>query len=452
MKKKISLSTAITLILLTAALAISLTMVLAIRYFNRQVQSVAQRQAMYTHINDVDKKVREYYTDIDDEMLRQKLTEGYVDGIGDSYAAYFTATEYTAEQNRLAGKATDIGLTVCAADGKIAVSAVNINSPADQSGVKKGDVLTAVNGEDVGDKTVLQIQRIIDTSEKVLLSVTREKKSLAFELSPSPYTLRSVQSELMDGIAYIRISAFLDNTPEQFRAVVSDMQQQGVNGFIFDLRGNAGGSRAAAEEVISFLVPLGQYGTETDKNGKIQRLMSDGSNAISLSTVTLVDSATMGEAEFFAGVLKELSMTTVIGETTAGKAKYQSLFPLETDGSAIKLTVGSYGLVKGGSWEGVGIEPDTAVVLTDAQKELSALTALGDDLMVKVALRQLPNNTAASEEPDIDAAGATKAPPATTTAKAPATTTAKVTTTAAKATPTTTAKAAKAATKTTKKK
>lgn len=101
MKKKITISTMVTLIILTAAVTISVTMLVAMRLFNRQVQSVAQRQAMYTHIDDVDKKVREYYSDIDEERLRQCITEGYVNGIGDSYAAYFTAEEYVAEQQRL---------------------------------------------------------------------------------------------------------------------------------------------------------------------------------------------------------------------------------------------------------------------------------------------------------------------------------------------------------------
>ena len=78
MKRKISISTAITLILLTAALTVSLTMLLAMRLFNSQLQLVSQRQAMYTHINDVDKKVRKYYPDLDEEALRQGITQGYI--------------------------------------------------------------------------------------------------------------------------------------------------------------------------------------------------------------------------------------------------------------------------------------------------------------------------------------------------------------------------------------
>ncbi len=87
MKKKITVSTAVTLIILTVALTVSITMLVAMRYFNRQVQDVSQRQAMYTHINDVDKKVREYYTDLDEEALRRGMTEGYMQGRRDSDAA-----------------------------------------------------------------------------------------------------------------------------------------------------------------------------------------------------------------------------------------------------------------------------------------------------------------------------------------------------------------------------
>ncbi len=392
MKKKITVSTAVTLIILTVALTVSITMLVAMRYFNRQVQDVSQRQAMYTHINDVDKKVREYYTDLDEEALRRGITEGYIQGLGDSYAAYFSTENYVKEKSRLAGRCGDVGLGVCAnAAGQLVVWRVDADSAADKGGVKVGDVLKALDNEDVAGKTEAQVQETLDAAAKVLLSVERDGSPLAFELSAYEHTLRSVQSQKLDSIGYVRVTAFYENTPEQFKATVSSLVEQGVTGLVFDLRDNVGGLRSAAEEVIAYLMPLGQYGTVTDKNGTATSLVSKSNNQLSLPTVTLINHTTAGEAEFFAGVLQEFSFTTVVGETSAGKAKYQEYFTLEADNSAIKLTVGEYSRLKNGSWQGQGIVPDLESALTDSQQATIRLTATADDPQVKAALSQISN-------------------------------------------------------------
>ncbi len=392
MKKKITVSTAVTLIILTVALTVSITMLVAIRYFNRQVQDVSQRQAMYTHINDVDKKVREYYTDLDEEALRRGITEGYIKGLGDRYAAYFSTEGYVQEKNRLAGRCGDVGLGVCVnAAGQLVVWRVDADSAADKGGVKVGDVLKALDNEEVAGKTEAEIQAKLDAAAKVLLSVEREGSPLAFELSAYEHTLRSVQSEKLGSVGYVRVTAFYENTPEQFKSTVSSLVEQGVTGLVFDLRDNAGGLRSAAEEVIAYLMPLGQYGTETDKNGTATSLVSKSNNQLSLPTATLINSGTAGEAEFFAGVLQEFSFTTVVGETSAGKAKYQEYFTLEADNSAIKLTVGEYSRLKNGSWQDQGITPDLESALTDSQKANIRLTAVADDPQVKTALSQIGN-------------------------------------------------------------
>ncbi len=389
MRKKITVSTAITLVILAVALTISITMLIAMRYFNRQIESVQQRQSMYTHINDVDRKVREYYPDLDEEKLRQDITAGYVEGIGDRYAAYFTAAEYAAEQRLMSGSANDLGIALCYdSQGRVAISSVNADSPAAKSGVQAGDILTAVAGEAVSGKSLGAIRTAL-SGDKVLISVLRGTETLAFEMTPFTYTLRSVQQKVDNGVGYVKITGFYDNTPEQFRSTVSALKEQGVTALVFDLRGNVGGSPAAVKEILSFVMPLGQYGFEVDKNGVSHKLSSDVNNQLGVPTATLVDGTTAGEAEFFAGVLQDASLTVVVGETTAGEAKYQDYFLLEADGSALKLTVGEYGRLKSGSWQGVGIQPDEEVVLTAEQNAIKPLLALNVDPQYKAALVQL---------------------------------------------------------------
>ena len=390
MRRKITLSTTITLILLTMALTISLTMLLAMRHFNNQLQLVSQRQAMYSHINDVDKKVRAYYPNLDEEALRKGITQGYIYGLNDPYAVYYDPARYASEQLRLSGKANNVGVTL-GLDGsaRVVVTRVQPNSAAGKAGVQKGDVITAVDSVPAAAKSLSELQNTMNTSAKVLLTVQRGETSHAYELAAFEYVVRTVQEQVIDSVGYVRILAFYENTPDQFRATISSLMEQGVTGLVFDLRNNAGGSPKAVQEVLSYVMPIGVYGTLTDVSGNVTKLTTSVNNQLSVSTVTLVNSGTTGEAEFFAGVLQDAGFTTVVGQTTAGKAKYQDFFTLESDYSALKLTVGSYGLMKSGSWQDVGIVPTVIAELPAEQASTYQLLEPQEDAQVKAALDQI---------------------------------------------------------------
>lgn len=390
MKKKLTLSTTLTLLLLTAALAISVTMLLAMRYFNRQVQWVSQRKAMYTYIDDVDQALREYYSTLNEETLRQNVIAGFVSGSGDAYAQYFTPQEYLQEQQRLSGYANNIGVSLCEDEkGAVVIYAVAADSSAEKAGVKAGDVLTGIDGAEIGNRKIGELQQTIDNAQKVLLSVQRGETALAFELSPYRYVVRSVQSRMIDSVGYIKITAFYENTPAQLEDAIIEMTEAGVTGLILDLRDNAGGLRTSMQESISLLMPLGAYGSATDKDGNVTTLSSSVNQQFGVSNVTLVNAGTAGEAEFIAGALQEASLATVIGETTAGKAKYQEYITVEMDNSAIKLTAGEYSLLKGGSYEGKGIVPSKEVKLTAEQQAIFPLLNEENDPQLKAALAQI---------------------------------------------------------------
>ena len=328
MKRKISISTTVTLVLLTMALTISLTMLLAMRHFNNQLQLVSERQEMYSHINDIDKIVREYYPNLDKEALRQGIARGYVGGVGDPYAAYYGPKSYVAEQLRLSGKANNVGVTLSLDnESHVAVSAVAASSAAEKAGVKVGDVIVAVDGVPVEGKSVLALQNQLDAAEKVMLTVRRGEGSHAYELAAFEYAVRTVQDTKLGTIGYVKITAFYENTPDQFKAIVSALvEQDEVTGLVFDLRNNLGGSPEAVQEMLSYIMPLGAYGTMTDHKGNVTKLSTKASKQLTLPTVTLINGGTAGEAELFAGVLQEANLTTVMGITSVGKAKYQDYF------------------------------------------------------------------------------------------------------------------------------
>lgn len=390
MKRKVSISTTVTLVLLAIGLTVSLTMKLAMDHFNNQLQLVGERQAMYEYIDDVDKVIREYYPNVTPETLRPGIAQGYVDSLGDRYADYFSREQFEAEQLRLSGKARNVGVSLSLdSDNHVVVSRVFSGSAADKAGVKMGDVVISTDSVSTEGKGLSELQNQVNTAEKLLLTVRRGEGNHSYELSSYEYAVRTVEDHVIGNIGYIKITAFYENTPDQFKATVSALLEQGVKGLVFDLRNNVGGSSDAVQEMLSYVMPLGVYGTMTDVKGNVTKLSTKMSNQLNVPTVTLINAGTMGEAEFFAGVLQDAQLTTVMGVTSAGKAQYQRYFVLEQDYSALKLTVGEYGLMKSGSWQGAGIVPNETVVLPPEQESVSQLLTPYEDAQVQAAVTRL---------------------------------------------------------------
>lgn len=396
MRRKISLSTTVTLVLLAIALTVSMTMLLAMRHFNDQLQQVNQRQAEYEHVHNIDTIVRKYYPNLDEQLLRQGIAQGFVDGVGDPYAAYYDPNRYKTERLRLSGKAEGLGITLGHdAEGRVVVSRVQPHSSAGKGGVKVGDLVTKLDSESIEGKTLAELHTGINAAQKLVLTVHRDGKAESFSLTSDEYDLSSVESAVLSGtkIGYIRIVGFYDNTPAQFSEALTAMKEKANNdeitALVFDLRNNAGGNQAALQAVLGEVMPLGTYGQMTDSTGKVTKLTTSSSKQVNFSTATLINSGTAGEAEFFAGALQEASLTTVVGQTSVGKAKCQQYFPLDADRSAIKLTVGEYSLLKGGSWEGKGIEPQVTAELPTDQAALSGLLKPEEDAQVQAAVELL---------------------------------------------------------------
>ncbi len=384
MNRKISLGAALALIIIAVALTVSITMVIAMRNFDYNISKVSERQAMFDYITDVDKEVRQNFLgEINEDRLRASLANGYIKGIGDPYAAYLTADEYRKETDRLAGKKTGFGIEITQfEDGSIVISSVHKNSAADKAGLKKGDVITQFDGKNISAYSFAVVSSRLEKSQKIKLSVSRGKDSIAFELTSSSYTITSVESRMIDTTGYIRITDFYSNTPDQFKNAYTSLESQGAENYIFDVRYNKGGDLTAAGEIISYLAPRGAYARKTEGDATTD-LVSTGAYEITKPSVTLVNKATEGEAELFAGVLQELKKTTVVGEKTFGRGKVQKFFTLVADGAAIKLSVASLSLIVGGEIESVGITPNVSSEMPDAlEKRFSFLNEENDPQMI----------------------------------------------------------------------
>ncbi len=393
MNKKISLGITVALVLLAVALTISATMVLAMRHFSSLVSDVGQRQAMYEYIDEIDSAARKGYT-IDEEKLRAALANGYIAGLEDPYAAYLSAEDYQKVQSQLVGNRTGFGLTVTVKGEELVVSSVDENSPAALSNIEKGNVLTAIDGEAVTGASYAVAQAKINSAEKLILTLRQNGISTAVELSSNTYTVVSVAGRMMsDTVGYIRIREFNNITPLQFKNVYNELTQQGAMYFLFDVRNNAGGQIAAAQEILDYLLPRGPYLTCQKKEETVTISATD-TYEMTAPSVTLINENTVGEAELFAGVLQDLSKTRLVGTATPGKAVVQEYVTIQSDKGAVRLSNGVlYRIQSGETWKDVGLMPNQMVDLSYDKQVYFDLLTDEEDTQLQAALSVLASNT-----------------------------------------------------------
>lgn len=371
MNKKISWGASLSLMIIVVAVTVCVTMLVAMRRFNAQVNELSNRQTMYNYIADVDNAVRQnYYGVIDEEVLRRSMASGEVSGIGDKYAAFLTNEEYSAAQEALSGQSTGFGMEVALdEEGRVVLSAVQRGSTAYSAGLQKGDVVTALNKTALGDDGLSKVRTALDSAASLILTVNRDGKETAFELSAAAFTRVSVESRLADQTAYIRIKSITDATPDQFKSAYSSLKEQGATNLVVDLRGTGSGSPKAAKKLLSFMLPYGLYGYYVDNNGTTE-LRAEDSAKLDMAAAVLIDGGTTGEAELIAAALKQANQATLVGTRTAGCSMVQGYFPLTSDNSAVRITVGEFQLLNRKGWEGVGVTPDVEVAQT-ANPEVS---------------------------------------------------------------------------------
>ena len=320
-------------------------------------------------------------TPVEDPKLFYGSIKGMVASLGDPYSVYFDPDEASQFTSQLEGTFDGIGAEMGFKDSQMIIVSPLPNTPAAKAGLKAGDAVLKINGEDTSgmalDIAVSKIRGPQGT--KVTLNIYRDGVADPFDVTivRDKIVVDSVQSKMVDatgkemtgnnGIAIITISEFNQDTVQEFDAALSAMQLRGARGVILDLRDDPGGYLDAAVEV-----PRAWIG---DQTVVIQR-HSDGSedamkptlkgSALTLPTVILVNKWSASAAEIVSGALQDYGKATLVGETTFGKGSVQEYIDNFPDGSALKLTMAEWLTPKGRSIDKKGITPDVAVALTDA--------------------------------------------------------------------------------------
>ena len=199
----------------------------------------------------------------------------------------------------------------------------------------------------------------------MVLTVHREGAEDAMEITV-PVTdveLPSVFHEMLGSkIGYIRITQFTGVTGEQYQEAFDDLQKQGMEKMIVDLRDNPGGLLDSVCDVLRKILPEGLIVYTEDKDGNREEEKCDGKNELRIPLAVLVNESSASASEIFAGAVQDYGIGTIVGTTTYGKGVVQSIRQL-SDGSAIKLTVANYYTPKGNNINKTGIKPDIEVSL-----------------------------------------------------------------------------------------
>ena len=332
----------------------------------------------------------EYIGELDDEQMLEMAIKGYVAGVGDEYTEYYTPEEMSDQYDTAMGNYVGIGIymVVNYEEGTITVLEPMEGSPAEEAGLKEGDMITKVEGTDVTIDNVSEMSDAIKGEEgtKVKLEIQRGEETFETQVERQRIEISHIESKMLENnIAYIQILDFDGGTAEEFKENYENLKSKGATSLIIDIRNNGGG---VVDEAIDILEMICDRDStlliEKDKDGNETIIKSEEDPIIDIPIVVLTNNYSASASEILAGALKDNNKATIIGEKTYGKGVIQTLYSL-TDGSGLKITTAEYCTPNRTSINKIGIEPDIEVKLPEDIKELTD----ENDTQLKRAIEEL---------------------------------------------------------------
>ncbi|MBQ9118879.1 MAG: S41 family peptidase [Lachnospiraceae bacterium] len=334
--------------------------------------SITDLEMMDKKADYIKKLIDNYYLyEVSEEDYEVALYRALLDACNDPYTCYYTPEEYAELEESSSGIYCGIGCLVSQNVNTMLITIVKpfAGSPAAKAGVKAGDIVTGVDGEDISGQdinlVVSKMKGLEDT--EVTITVYRESvgEYLDFTMKRAYIEVETVTYEKMrEGshkLGLITVSEFEELTLKQFEEALEDLKDWGMEGLVIDLRDNPGGLLDTVTEMLDPLLPKGLSVYMQDKYGNRDEYKSD-SKCYELPMVILINGNSASASEIFAGAMQDYEKATIVGTQSFGKGIVQSVIPL-TDGSAVKMTIADYYTPLGRNIHGVGITPDVVVEL-----------------------------------------------------------------------------------------
>ena len=343
--------------------------------------------------------VREYVLrdKIDPDVLAEAAVIGMLNALEDRYTSYIPPSTYKIDQAGFQGKFGGIGAQVEAAPDRkgVIITRPLPDTPAERAGIKAGDRILAVDGEDatgwsvleavnkirgeVGTPVILTVEHVgsLDPVDITIMRATIEDPSVSVrDVADTPY-------------GRIRITQFTAETAQEVREGVQQLIDDGATGIILDLRGNPGGLLSATVDVASEFLTDGLVTYEVNSRGNREDWkVKKGGHFPDIPLVTLVDNFSASGSEVLTGALQDHGRSVIIGTNTFGKGSVNLLRPL-SNGGGVYLTIGRWFTPNGRLIEEIGIDPDVVIEFDRDSVGTNPQTSEGGDPQIEAAIKQL---------------------------------------------------------------
>lgn len=316
------------------------------------VKNLSDDKELMDFINVYETIMDKYYDEIDKEGMLKAAEEGMLDFLGDKYTTYLENSEYNSIMEELAATYNGIGITI--ENNKII--AITDNSPAEQVGLEINDLIIRINNEDVSAKNSNEIKDIIkNSSSKIIIDIIRNGLELTFNVEKSNLVNIAINYKKLENtnIGYLKIGKFSENLDKQVNEALNNLEKQGINSLIIDVRDNVGGYLSAAEDTASLFLNSGKiiYSLETSNNTIVYK--DETKEKKDYTIVVLINNNSASAAEILAAALKESYGATLVGNKTFGKGKVQQII-----GDSAKYTFAKWLTPNGNCIDSIGISPD----------------------------------------------------------------------------------------------
>ena len=316
-----------------------------------------------------------FYEEVDENVLLEGSIAGMANSLQDPYTVYFTKDQMALFMERSRGSYVGIGVTVnMPEDGILTVVEPFEDSPAIEAGIKMGDKIVKVDGEDVttirdSDMIVSMIKGEENTTVEITVYRPSEERYIDFEITRKTIKIVNVTSEMLqNNIGYIRISMFDGECAHYFGMHLNQLLDKGMEGLIIDVRDNPGGDLNEVVAIADRLVPEGLIVYMEDRAGNRMEKTSDKTE-LNKPIAILINEYSASASEILAGAVKDHKKGTLVGQKTFGKGLVQNVVELD-DGSGLKLTTATYFTPAGINIHKKGIEPDIKVELDEESRLL----------------------------------------------------------------------------------
>lgn len=319
--------------------------------------------------------------EIDEQKILDETIKGYINGLEDEYSEYMTTEEWDDFQSQALGNYVGIGIYMSSdKDNNVVVLSPIEGSPAENVGIKEGDIIAAVNEENVLGTSSDKVASLIKGEEgtEVKIKILRDNEYLDFNLKREAIKIYHVEQEMLENnIGYISLLTFDEGCADEFKTALQDLTSKGAKKLIIDLRNNTGGLVDEALEIADCFVPKGENLLITvDAKGNKEYSKSEKDPMVDCEIIVLTNQYSASASEILVGALRDCGKAKSVGTKTFGKGVIQSVYLLE-DNSALKLTVNEYFTPNETKINKVGIEPDYEVELSeDSQEDLQLNKAI----------------------------------------------------------------------------